>query len=206
MIKLFIGTANLGKQKEIQDFANRYGHKNFQLLFPDDNTRLDVPETGTTYQANALLKATAYYDSINDGSLIYVGDDSGIIIPSLGNEPGVLSKRWAGFEMSDEQILSYCLHKMTGLTKDSRRAVFETVIVALKKPGEYATYTGDMSGHILDEPQYDVSLNGFPFRSTFWVDEVNRVWDDAVALNTESRQGFLTNREKAFKKLFEEMK
>ncbi len=202
MIKVFVATSNKGKQTEIAKYAEQYG-KNIQLAFPDHTNEIKVDESGTTFEENALLKASAYQKHLNDSSFIYVGDDSGIKIPALNDEPGVFTRRWAGYEMTDKEILDYCMEKMSGLVGDDRSAVFQTVLAVVQGDSEPRYFRGTMPGHILGQPIEATPIEGFPFRSIFWVDEINRPIYEIHGLSPENRGGFLTHREKAFKELFE---
>lgn len=201
MISVFVGTSNIGKQLEVENFAQTFG-RGIKLIFPDPKRHIKIKEKGNTYLENALLKARAYSTSVNNKSMIFVGDDSGLQIPALNNQPGVRSKRWAGYEMSDEQILEYCLTKMAGLKGEQRKAIFETIIVALRKDGAYTSYSGTLRGYILEKPVKLVPLQGFPFRETFWIGEIQKTWGETVKLDIKDRGGLMTNREKAFQKLF----
>lgn len=204
MTILFVATSNKGKQTEIAHYGQQYGN-GITLRFPDETNKLDVEESGTTFEENALIKAAAYRDIVSDDMMVFVGDDSGIKIPALNNEPGVFTRRWAGHEMTDAEIIAYCMEKMKDLHGDQRHAIFETVL-AVVKPGEEPQYfRGDMPGHILEKPIDAAIIEGFPFRSIFWVDELNRPIYEVHGLRPEGRGGFLTHREKAFKALFESL-
>lgn len=63
----------------------------------------DVDETGTTFFANAALKAIASYRVT--GGLPSVADDSGICIHALDDAPGIYSARWAGDDESNNDKL-----------------------------------------------------------------------------------------------------
>jgi XTP/dITP diphosphohydrolase len=202
MTTIFVATSNKGKQAEIAKYADQYG-KDIVLRFPDAMNSISVDETGTTFEENALLKAKAYQEVLQDKSIVFVGDDSGIKIPALNDEPGVFTRRWAGHEMTDAEILTYCMDKMKELTGERRAANFETVLAVVKGDDTPQYFTGIMSGHILDKPIEALPIDGFPFRSVFWVDEINRPIYEVHSLKPEDRGGFLTHREKAFKNLFE---
>lgn len=202
MITVFVATSNKGKQAEIAKYADHYG-KDIVLRFPDSTNSVNVDESGTTFEENALLKARAYQELLHDDSIVFVGDDSGIKIPALNNEPGVFTRRWAGYEMTDAEILAYCMDKMKELVGEQRNATFETVLAVLKGDDEPRYFTGKMPGRILVEPIEATPIDGFPFRSIFWVDEINRPIYEVHGLKPEERAGFLTHREKAFKELFE---
>src|SRR5690606_18588585 len=140
-------------------------------------------EPGDTYAENATLKAEAYYKHIRDDSMIYVGDDSGLCIPVLNNQPGVRSRRWAGYEMTDQEILDYCVTILSPYEKDERKAYFETVLIAYNpKTNTHQEFNGKLEGHILRAPLKTSELNGLPLRNIFWIDSLNAVWDDAVKL------------------------
>ncbi len=201
MKTFFIATSNIGKQKEIERFVTIYGG-DIAVAFPDKSSAIDVDESGSTFELNALIKARAYRKAIDDNSLFYVGDDSGIIIPALNGEPGVFTRRWAGYEMTDEEILQYCLQKMKGLKGDERKAIFETVLAVLAPDGTTEYFHGKMEGHILERPLDTEPQPGFPFRSIFWVDGIDAPIYQLHELNADKRKDFLTHREDAFKQLF----
>lgn len=203
MTKILFATQNQGKQREISQLAEIYGD-DIQLVFPDTSIQVKVEETGTTFEQNALLKAEAYAELVDDDTII-VGDDSGLIIPALNNEPGVYSRRWAGYEMSDQQLVEYCLEKMEGLHGDDRIAIFETVLVALFPNGASKIYRGQMFGRMMEQAGEGEIPEGFPFRSLFWVDGMECLLRDFDTFTTAERDGFLTHREGAFLELFNEV-
>jgi len=204
MKTVFIATSNKGKQDEIARLALQYGD-DIQLQFPDASNEIEVVESGITFEENALLKAKAYQHTLKDDSIIFVGDDSGIKIPALGDKPGVFTRRWAGYEMTDKQIVEYCIEQMKDLKGEDRKAVFETVLVSIGKDGGYKMYCGLMEGRILEEPARSTPIEGFPFRSLFWVDELKRPIHEVHDLSLKERAGFLTHREKALSLFFDDI-
>lgn len=203
MTKIFFATENKGKQREIAKLAEMYGDE-ISLTFPDETMRVKVSEDGTTFEQNALLKAEAYADLV-DNETIVVGDDSGLVIPALNNEPGVHSRRWAGYEMTDQELIDHCLEKMQDLRGQERAAAFETVLVALFPDSAPMVYRGQMYGRILEEPSGEEMQEGFPFRSLFWVDGMDCLLYDFDAFSSAERDGFLTHREAAFMQLFNDV-
>lgn len=201
MKTFFIATSNRGKQKEIEKFASQYG-EGVAVRFPDDSNVITVDETGATFEQNAYVKARAYKTAVNDDSIYYVGDDSGIVIPALNGEPGVFTRRWAGHEMTDEEILQYCLEKMKNFKGDDRKATFETVLAVLGPNNTTEYFHSKMHGHILDRALDVEPQAGFPFRSIFWVDDIDLPIYKVHALDPDERKGFVTHREGAFRQLF----
>lgn len=202
MNTFFIATGNPGKQQEIKNYASVYG-SDIQVIFPNESNTLQVEESGRTFEENALLKASAYRERVNDDGFVYIGDDSGIMIPALGGEPGVYSRRWAGYEMTDDEIVAYCLEKMADLKGDDRKAVFKTVLAAILPDETVRYFHGTMEGRILEESFGGIEPQvGFPFRSLFWIDELNMPIARLHSLTPAERSGFLTHREHAFQQLF----
>src|SRR5271156_6356761 len=98
---LVLATRNEGKLREL---ARILDHQVIGLdSFPDAP---DVPETGATFEANALLKARAI---AGHTGLPAVADDSGLCVDALGGMPGVLSARWAGWHGDDKANLDLVL-------------------------------------------------------------------------------------------------
>jgi XTP/dITP diphosphohydrolase len=88
--RLVIASHNAGKVREIRALLGPYG------IEPVSAAELDLPEpdeTGTTFVANAELKALQAADL---SGLPALADDSGLCVEALGNEPGIFSARWAG--------------------------------------------------------------------------------------------------------------
>lgn len=204
MKKIFVCTSNLCKQEEFLKVAKEYDHS-IKLFFPNRSNSLNIVENGSSYEENALIKVKAYKCAINDPSMIFVGDDSGLCIPALNNEPGLYSKRWAGYEMTDREILEYCLEKMKNLKGDDRQAFFKVVIVKLDSNDNYKFYHGETWGRILEKQGIKLPHDNFPFRSTFWIDALQKPWYIAAAMTNEERKGFLMGRESAFINLIKDI-
>ena len=91
----------------------------------------DVPETGATFEANALLKARAIADYTG---LPAVADDSGLCVDALNGMPGVLSARWAGGHGDDRANLELVLAQVADVP-DSRLGAQFVCAAALVVPG-----------------------------------------------------------------------
>jgi XTP/dITP diphosphohydrolase len=204
MTTVFIATSNKGKQAEIIKYAKLYG-KGIKLLFPDGTNKLDIDESGATFEENALLKASAYQRRMNDDTIIFVGDDSGIQISALNNEPGIRTRRWAGYEMTDAEIIDYCLERMQNLTGDKRVAIFRTVLAALVRDHEPKYFNGLMKGRVMTKPLDGPITRGLPFNSLFWVDELGCSLRDVHSQTPGDKKGFVTHREMAFKNFFKSL-
>lgn len=193
MTKSFlIATCNKGKQNEYQRMILHFMPK-AKVSFPRQGIK--VVEDGKNFNENALKKALAYMEYAEKGQIV-AGDDSGLIIPALNDEPGVFTRRWAGYEMTDEQIIEYCLDRMKNLQGKDRRAVIRTVIAAVDSDGNPTYFSGEIRGHIAEEPLKSEITKGFPVHSLFWVDSANRPLYQAIGA-----KDFVSHRQQAIMKM-----
>ncbi len=110
--------------------------------------KLEVDETGTTYNENALLKAKAYYDKYKRPVL---ADDSGLNVEVLPDELGIYSARFGGEGLSDTDRANLLLEKMAGKAKEDRCAHFTCVLCFYINPKEVFFFEGQLKGFIGNE-------------------------------------------------------
>src|SRR3989338_3565926 len=105
MRKIMLATQNINKLKEFQTLLRPL---NYQPFLPAKN--LEVLETGTTFSANARLKAQAYGRFFRQPA---IADDSGLCIDYLNGRPGIHSHRYAfnGFPAARQKILKL-MHRL----------------------------------------------------------------------------------------------
>ena len=119
-MKILIGTQNRSKQRDFGrsiQHAARQKSLDIELVFPqDENITEDVDETGKTFAENSELKARYYFEkayALTNERIPTISDDGGIIIPLFcENIPGVHSKRWAGENATDQEIIDFTLKKL----------------------------------------------------------------------------------------------
>lgn len=168
MTKIIYATTNPGKFYEVKSI---FAHHKVNIYSPMDfGKSIEVDETGSTLQENALLKVKAYIDIFpND---IIIADDTGVEIDSLGGEPGIKVRRWKGYRMEDEEIIEHCLTRMADIKEGNRGAQFHTVL-AVAAPGKDTVYfDGIFKGQILMEPKKEREV-GMPFWPIFFIPELN---------------------------------
>ncbi len=204
MKQLVFATENPGKLAEIRKFAS---HFDIEILSPSQAgfAPVSVDETGTTYEENARLKVEAYLSQDIAKDYIICGDDSGIEIDALGGEPGLHTRRWLGYSMSDDEIVGYALGRMHGI--DNRIATFKSTIAYSKHAGVVEFVTGEMKATIATVPLDDApKQEGFPFRRLLIVDGEPSIalwrFDE---LSPSERPGRYSHREAAFATLFEKI-
>jgi len=136
-----LATRNAAKLRELGRILAAEDHDGTQIAlagldeFPGAP---DVPETGPTFEANALLKARAIADYTG---LPAVADDSGLCVDALNGMPGVLSARWAGGHGDDRANLELVLAQVADVP-DSRLGAQFVCAAALVVPGAGAPGSG----------------------------------------------------------------
>ena len=118
----------------------------------------EIPETGTTLEANAQLKAD--YIAKHYGISCFA-DDTGLIIDALNGAPGVYSARFAGEEKDSEKNMEKVLIELKNST--SRKARFKTVI-ALNQNNKRFLFDGVVEGEITADKR---GANGFGYDPIF---------------------------------------
>lgn len=188
-MRLLIATKNSGKAREIKEFLGK-GFEPVDLAELKDAP--DVEETGKTFKENSLLKAKAYFEW---SGIPAVADDGGLEIDYLNGEPGVLSRRWPGYEATDQELIDIALTKLKGVPQEKRTAHLRTV-------GTYydgkniLTETASIDGYIV-ENKPDHSEKGYPFRSIFWIPRFRKLYQDL----TEEEHQKINHRRMVYSKL-----
>ena len=199
--KILFTTRNPGKYEEFVATFRNFDPQISIISLADLGYQIpDCIETGATFEQNALLKArhARHHLRGNDKNLIIVADDSGMEIEALNGEPGVFTRRWDGHEMSDREIVDYCLKKLEN--KANRRAQYTTCLVINFPDGREKVIFGENSGVILTEPREESRLKGMPFRELFFVPELDMMFHEVRELPNLKRNGYLLGHEAAVEK------
>lgn len=204
MKRLVFATENPAKLAEIRKFARKF---DVEVLSPSEAglAPVSVEELGETYEENARLKVEAYLDQPIPDDVVLCGDDSGIEITALGGEPGLHTRRWLGYSMSDDEIVGYALGRLHDI-KD-RTAVFKSTLAYTIAGGAVQFVTGELKGSIATLPLAgQVHQEGYPFRRLFVVDGNLPIGQSDQMSTENSSEDRYSHREKAFKALFERIK
>lgn len=193
MKKLLIATKNQGKIKEFRKFLS--GLPIDTLSLSDAGIFEDIEEDGKTYEENSKKKAI-FYAKIS--CLPALADDGGIEIAALNGAPGVKSRRWLGFEASDETLISHIKKVIEKLPKGKERAVFKTV-VSFALPSGLVWSSEEKVNGILRNGEGMKILDGYPYRSFFYLPEINKFYHDDELTSEEER--LYNHRYKATNKL-----
>lgn len=146
-MEILIATQNKGKIREFQELLTSSGYEVMGLA-DIGLGEMEVEETGTTFEENALLKVVAYGEA--SGKLA-VADDSGLVVDALDGRPGIYSARY-GDVPTEAGRRAYLLNEMKDIPAEKRSAHFISVI-AVYDPKDGKTYTieGRVDGQILFE-------------------------------------------------------
>lgn len=189
-----LATRNEGK---IRELARILASSDVEVIglgeFPDAP---DVPETGATFEENALLKARAI--AAHTG-LPSVADDSGLCVDALNGMPGILSARWAGRHGDDKANLDLVLAQVSDVPDDRRGAQFvcaAALVLPCPGPGgvtftEYVV-TGQVDGVLIREPR---GSGGFGYDPVFRP----AGYDATTAEMTPEEKDAISHRGKAFR-------
>ena len=126
--RLVVGTHNKKKLRELKYLLEPYDINLSSLAeIPD---AIEVEETGTTFEANACLKATQQAIHLRQWVL---GEDSGLSVDALGGAPGVYSARFSGENATDQTNNELLLEKLKDVPLEKRTAWY-TCHMALSDP------------------------------------------------------------------------
>ena len=188
MKQVLIATKNKGK---VKDFEAIFAPLGFEVKSMFDVAQdMDIEETGTTFEENAILKAEALADALQ---AIVIADDSGLAVDALNGEPGVYSARYAG-DHDDEANIVKVLENMKNVPTPNRTARF-VCCIAISGPGmETKTFKGTCEGVITE---LKIGENGFGYDPIFYVPTLSRT----MAQLTAEEKGKISHRGNAIRLL-----
>lgn len=163
MRKLVFATNNAHKLDEVRQILQG---KCEVLSLQDIGCDVDIPETATTLEGNARIKARYVYEHYGYDCF---ADDTGLEVEALKGAPGVYSARYAGGEgHNSEANMQKLLTEMVNIK--NRSAQFRTVI-SLIEQGEEHLFEGVVKGHILEARRGD---QGFGYDPIFSPEDSGR--------------------------------
>ena len=191
--KIIFATGNQGKLEEIRVIL---GEPDLEIIsMKEAGIEADIEETGTTFEENAVIKATTIAKKTDE---IVLADDSGLEIDYLNREPGVYSARYAGEDTPYSVKNQMLLDRLKGVEKEKRTARFVCVIAAALPDGSVITTRGTIEGYIGYEPAGE---NGFGYDPIFYVPE----YECSTAQLTMEQKNELSHRGKALRAMKEKL-
>jgi XTP/dITP diphosphohydrolase len=158
--------------KQVFVLATRNQHKVREMaeLLPGADLRSlpdeipSPPETGDSFEANALIKARSAHATTGEAT---IADDSGIEAADLGGAPGIYSARYAGEGASDEENLEKLLREVDA-GGGERRAAYVCAIALIDEEGHEYVFEARCEGTLLPEGR---GTGGFGYDPAFVPDE-----------------------------------
>jgi XTP/dITP diphosphohydrolase len=198
--RLVIATHNPGKLAEMRDLLAIYG---VDAISAGELGLPEPEETGTTFRANARIKAEAAARASQQPAF---ADDSGLTVDALNGDPGIYSARWAGpdkdfrFAMNTIQTL---LIERGARTDAQRRGHFVSALCVAWPDGHAEEFEATVDGTVIWPPRGDL---GFGYDPLFRPDGHDRTFGE---MSAEEKHGLpprgrgLSHRARAFLKLAE---
>lgn len=143
----------------------------------------EVDETGTTFEENAYLKASA---ACRETGKPAIADDSGLCVHVLNGQPGVYSARYAGENATDADRINKLLGEMKNVVQKDRLAKFVCVICCVFPSGDILTSRGECEGAIAFAPQGN---DGFGYDPVFLVGDKTYAQMNAEEKDAVSHRG-----------------
>lgn len=188
MRKIVFASNNAHKLSELRQLLGT-GYEVLGLA--DIGCTADIPETGDSFEANALQKAQYVFDHYG---LSCCADDSGLEVDALGGAPGIYSARYAGTGHDSVANNARLLQELKGCT--DRTARFRTAIALVRPDGTVEYFHGSVEGRILDAPRGE---GGFGYDPLF----VPTGWDKTFAEATAEEKNAVSHRGRAVRELVE---
>lgn len=164
MKKLFVGTNNKGKLKEIKAILKEF-NVDLDLVTPADIDLKEEPiENGSTFEENAIIKAKFYHEKSN---LATIADDSGLCIDALNGFPGIYSARFLehlSYKEKNDVVLKILNNN------SNRNASFHCSLAYIDEFNNLKTYEGIIEGNIATSQRGE---NGFGYDPIFCYGENN---------------------------------
>ncbi|CAN7554633.1 RdgB/HAM1 family non-canonical purine NTP pyrophosphatase [Mycolicibacterium frederiksbergense] len=168
MSRLLVASRNAKKLAELRRVLDAAGLSGLTLLSLTDVPPFEeAPETGATFEENALAKAR---DAFAATGIPAVADDSGLAVDALNGMPGVLSARWSGAHGNDVANLELLLGQLRDVPDERRGAAFVSACALVSGSGE-TVVRGEWTGAIAREPRGE---GGFGYDPIFVPDGSGR--------------------------------
>lgn len=192
-----------GNQKKVKELTELFVPFNLQIIPQTELGVVDVPETGTTFVENAIIKAR---NAAKVTGLPAISDDSGIEVDFLKGQPGIYSARFAGMngiksDDPDQANNDLLLQKLVGVENNLRTARYQCVLVFMRHADDPTPLIcqGAWEGRILE---HEIGDNGFGYDPLFWCPEHNL----ASAQLSAEQKAKISHRGKALRQLMQQIK
>ena len=163
MKRIVFATGNEGKLREIRMILADMGVQ--VLSMKEAGAEIEIDETGTTFEENALIKARTVMEATGE---VVMADDSGLEVDWLDKAPGIYSARFMGEDTSYVIKNQAILDKLEGVPAPDRTARFVCAIACVFPDGRILQTKETMEGIIADQA---CGSGGFGYDPIFWLPE-----------------------------------
>ena len=194
--RLVVATHNAGKLRQFDELLQPFG---LTALGAAAMGLEEPEETGSTFRANAVLKARA---AARASGLVALSDDSGLCVEALDGAPGIYSARWAGPEKDFGDAMARVERELEARRASPPwRAAFVSVLALAWPDGANEAFEGRVDGILVFPPR---GTAGFGYDPIFRPDGYNRTFGE---MSAEEKHGIpangslaLSHRARAFQK------
>ena len=159
--RIIVASGNEGKIREINEIMSA---KDVEIVsMKAAGIVLDIVEDGTSFKENALIKAKAVWDALNEKEIV-LADDSGLEVDYLNKEPGIYSARYMGEDTPYSIKNAKIIERLDGVPKEKRTGRFVCAVAAVLPDGEKIIVQETMEGYIGYEER---GTNGFGYDPIF---------------------------------------
>lgn len=190
--KVVIATHNAGKLKEMRELLAPHG---LEAVSAGELGLPEPEETGTTFRANAAIKAHA---AAQASGLPALADDSGICVAALGGDPGIYSARWAGPSKDFAGAMAEIERQIEARGATDRSAWFVSALTVAWPDGHQEEVEGRVDGTLVWPPR---GTAGFGYDPMFLPEGESRTFGE---MSAEEKHGLpplgrgLSHRARAF--------
>ena len=160
--RLLVATHHPGKLREFEFLLEPHG---IAVVGAAALGLAEPEETGTSFAANALLKAKAAAEATG---LVALADDSGVVVDGLDGAPGIHSARWAGperdFELAITKVLDALAARHGSFAAAPKGASFVAVLCLCRPDGTHRLFEGRSTGELIAAPR---GARGFGYDPIF---------------------------------------
>ena len=196
MQKIIFATGNAGKMKEIRMILADLGAE--ILSMKEAGISLDIVEDGSSYEANALIKARAVAACEEAQGAVVMADDSGLEVDQLNGEPGIYSARYLGEDTPYSIKNAEILRRLEGVPEAERTGRFVCAIAAVLPDGRELTVRGTIEGRI----DYEIrGEHGFGYDPIFFYPPYGKT----TAELSEEEKNQVSHRGKALRMMREKL-
>ena len=195
MRRIIFATSNANKIREIKEIINI---PNIDIVsMEEEGIKIEIEETGTTYEENAFIKARAIAQ-LRPNEII-MAEDSGLEIDYLHGEPGLYSARYMGHDTPYNQKNMAILELLKGVERPKRTAQYVCSVVAVLPDKKEISAMGILKGEIGEREK---GLNGFGYDPIFFLPQKGRYMSEL----TNEEKNMISHRASAIREMINKLK